>query len=1038
MFLVLKKSKTRDGDSAYFSTYGAAGPLAIPRLLERIGAEDVYMALAEYEAPSEQVSQLLDDSGFVKLHKYKRRDYVQHSHLFYLDIDIREDQPGKWSTAKEASDAIKRAIDAGLPQPSYAVATGGGIHLYWQVDEPVDDPITYKRVAGLLRDANKRLRLRADASPGAAITGIARMPGSINSKNGRRCRVISRKGPVYRFDDLVDQLAEVVGFESTEEAPQSHAFFDAATDLPDYLGGGANTPVAGHEVITEAYDPAPYRQVIRNCGVMQLFKTHPEQCRYPTWFGMMTIAARTTNPCRMAHYLSAFSKNEYDPEAVNDKLKEGKSTDAPMSCSTFAIEHPEVCGQCPHWDGENVRMNPLFVTDPEKSDGLIVVSDIEMPISPDTSGWPATMYGVKFGTTDTDKRYVGTVEGITLPRGYYWDNEQRALTIKQTIEKEDGTKSVAYATLAKHAPIPVAYPTEVSANPFDNTRTDKVLALVVNPDEHRPQSFYNGSFSSKAVLNVSTVANELAENNAYLVSKEHVGLTVHFYRRMLALRGSVEQVQTLGLQRDGSYATLNGRFMPDGTIYQPAMSPGLSRAAAQLMRRQGTFEGWRKAITQWLEHPATTPNHKAVLLASFASAVYSAASDFLDMPAALINAVGPTGRGKSQSLVFAHSVWGKPVAGSYTGADTPAYVMNSLTHLSGVFTSIDEISLFDKKALAELPYQVSLGRARRRLAQNASSGEWTDTSQGSQVWTGTVVTTSNVSIAELLLGSNDQDRAAPLLARVIELDFSQTKPMSSERATELDDITTEIRRHHGHAGDRLAQVLAMMSRDAMERMIREASALARTAVGSDGDSRFARTFAAVGYAVIHLLEAHGILPNAQQLLGPALNMTIAGHKQQRVSVEETFSTRHAMLSFLEEHAERIYLDVSGSLSDTTRDLAVVHTKKDTCVFIVNGPLRRFVKQRTGKALVGPEKIAKFVAAAGLTVVEERQLKKVTVGGRRVVYRATAVTKESFDRLLGDIDAAAPSTTATVIPLRPEDAGDTSAAERDSSDSGPAP
>lgn len=1037
MFLVLKKKKSRGGEATFFTTYGIAGPLAIPRLLERVGTDDVYMALAEYEAPSEQVSQLLNDNGFAKLYKYRRRDYVEHSHLFYIDIDIREGQPGKWSTAKEASDAVRRAIDAGLPQPSYVVATGGGLHLYWQVDEPVDDPITYKRVAGMLRDANKRLRLRADASPGAAITAIARMPGSTNSKNGRRCRVISRKGPVYRFDDLVDRLADIVDLEDTESSPQAHAFFDTAADLPDYLGGGSSKPIVGHEVITESYDPAPYRQVIRNCGVMQLFKTHPEQCRYPTWFGMMTIAARTTNPCRMAHYLSAFSRDEYDPEAVNDKLKEGESTDAPMSCATFATEHPEVCGQCPHWDGENVRMNPLFVTDPEKSSGLIVAGDIEMPMSPDMDGWPATMYGVKFGTTETDKRYVDTVEGVPLPRGYYWDNEQRALTIKKSVENEDGSKTVAYVALVKHAPIPVAYPTEVSANPFDDTRSDKVLALVVNPDENRPQAFFNGSFSSKAVLNVSTIANELAENNAYLVVKEHAGLAAHFYRRMLALRGSVEQVQTLGLQRDGSYATLNGRFMPDGTIYQPAMSSGLARVAAQIMSRQGTFEGWLKAITRWLEHPATTPNHKAVLLASFASALYSAAADFLDMPAALINAVGPTGRGKSQSLIYAQSVWGKPVAGSYTGADTPAYVMNSLTHLSGVFTSIDEISLFDKKALAELPYQVSLGRARRRLAQNASSGEWTDTSHGSQVWTGTVVTTSNVSIADLLLGSNDQDRAAPLLARVLELDFSRTKPMSSARAAELDDITAEIRRHHGHAGDRLAQVLATMDRGEMERLIRHASAHARTAIGSDGDSRFARTFATVGYAVIQILDKHGILPGAAHLLGPALNTTVVGHKQQRASVEEIFSARQAMLTFIEEHADHVELDVVGSLPETIRDLAVVHTKGDAYVWIVAKALRDFVKKRMGKTLVGHDRAVDFVSASGLTVLDDRQFKKIMVGGRRKSYRAVAVTKESFDQLLGDIDASAPPTTATIIPIRPEDAGGAPAAERGASDREPA-
>jgi hypothetical protein len=81
---------------------------------------DVYFACAEYQTPDSRAA--ANASG---------------AYSFWMDIDCGEDKAaaGKgYATVEEAEEALRKFCkDAGLPQPTHIVHSGGGLHSYWVV-----------------------------------------------------------------------------------------------------------------------------------------------------------------------------------------------------------------------------------------------------------------------------------------------------------------------------------------------------------------------------------------------------------------------------------------------------------------------------------------------------------------------------------------------------------------------------------------------------------------------------------------------------------------------------------------------------------------------------------------------------------------------------------------------------------------------------------------------------------------------------------------------------------------------------------------
>lgn len=116
-----------------------------------------------------------------------KKEDVALARCLFADFDDKDDpmiRPGDGCGRYEF--VLNRIIDAGLPEPSLVVSSGGGIHTYWHLDEPITEANAFKA-------AQKQIihLLHSDNSVND-FPRIMRMPGFLNVKEKpyRDCFVI--------------------------------------------------------------------------------------------------------------------------------------------------------------------------------------------------------------------------------------------------------------------------------------------------------------------------------------------------------------------------------------------------------------------------------------------------------------------------------------------------------------------------------------------------------------------------------------------------------------------------------------------------------------------------------------------------------------------------------------------------------------------------------------------------------------------------------------------------------------------------------
>lgn len=126
----------------------------------------------------------------------------------WVDIDaLKEQIPG---------DTVLSTL-AYLPHPpSIVVNSGGGIHAYWMLEEPVD--VSTESARAPIEEANRRLAMvLAGDLQCAEVARIMRLPGTHNSKDRTKavydgqpalCEVIEDNGGVHDLETLSDWLTE--------------------------------------------------------------------------------------------------------------------------------------------------------------------------------------------------------------------------------------------------------------------------------------------------------------------------------------------------------------------------------------------------------------------------------------------------------------------------------------------------------------------------------------------------------------------------------------------------------------------------------------------------------------------------------------------------------------------------------------------------------------------------------------------------------------------------------------------------------------
>lgn len=151
---------------------------------------DTYLAMAE----------------FVDQHSRTAANVASASAL-WMDIDCGPDKAAAEKGYENATEA-RAALESfcarnGFPAPTHVVDSGGGLHVYWAINQPIERA-TWIAAAGQFKAVARACNFLADPTRTADIASVLRMPGTLNYKYDppRPVRLLTAGAPLVR-DELL-------------------------------------------------------------------------------------------------------------------------------------------------------------------------------------------------------------------------------------------------------------------------------------------------------------------------------------------------------------------------------------------------------------------------------------------------------------------------------------------------------------------------------------------------------------------------------------------------------------------------------------------------------------------------------------------------------------------------------------------------------------------------------------------------------------------------------------------------------------------
>lgn len=186
-----------------------------------------YLAMAEYNTPDSRTA-----------------TNVLGAYGFWVDLDVSVDKAATGKGYKTIEDAKAALInfckDAGIPEPTHIVSSGGGLHVYWASDIFIDRE-TWQKFAGKFKTLTKSLGFLADPTRTADIASVLRVPGTYNYKyTPPRLVVLTHSSDKYvESDAMLSAIDNAYGrfckAEVSEVKPSNTAHLKVGTTKTEML-----------------------------------------------------------------------------------------------------------------------------------------------------------------------------------------------------------------------------------------------------------------------------------------------------------------------------------------------------------------------------------------------------------------------------------------------------------------------------------------------------------------------------------------------------------------------------------------------------------------------------------------------------------------------------------------------------------------------------------------------------------------------------------------------------------------------------------
>lgn len=768
-------------------------------------SKDVFYAMARFTHnkvwnPNKKNHQ----TGELGAYEYRTKANAQEIRSFFMDIDIGEPKESdthlKFATRSEARAGLKQFLEqTGLPIP-LMVSSGGGLHLYW----PMEDPMTIKDwevQARRLKALCQKLGFRIDPAVTADAARILRVPGTYNYKKAERREVqILNEVAAIPNEDFIKVLTK-------------------ACEAANLSAREINPVVLDEFEVKPQYIPLDYEVMTRECGIMKYVDDHADKIGYNAWFFTMRYQLMCRDGEAIAHRIHSRHPG-YDKDENDNKIAESLRSDMRKSCANLAIDvgREDICKACRHYNSKVVR-NP--------ADACSVSMDISvdaptapLPVARPPKPAPAPVVSQDEDYLDEDDiMYLSGAEEVpdaTVPKEEEEAPESNALPALGPLPGEGRTYQ---RTADGRILVKVKKKKGVTGQLEDvaNGGTDDDFEWVVlferpfypvrlSLDRHEDgqSSIWHYHTYHDGVLEMSVLSSELGDQR--LMTSKLFKHTIHSTgtddatRKIKYMSAYISSLQkTMAAQEQFNYLGWNDardQFVLAGTtiLSDGSTKPTSLSRAASVIGQHVAQVGDRKYVDELLK----IYNSKSQYIPHQIYITASLAAPFMYLTGQhgmVINATGFTGSGKSSMMQVAAAFWAKPdkyIMNGTRGSMTANALRGRLAMCVNMPVFIDEITHYTLDEASTLTMNSS--QANGEKIRQKMDG--TEKDKGLPEKANITLTTSNSSLHGVLAESNQAGTAGSM--RVYEMDFPKLADESDKY--EVRRLMMELRDNHGHIG----------------------------------------------------------------------------------------------------------------------------------------------------------------------------------------------------------------------------------------------
>lgn len=676
---------------------------------------------------------------------------AQYIKAMFVDVDCGVGHA--YATARDGVLALESFIAGtgliNIPEP-IVVATGGGIHAYWPLEEAV--LVTqWKPVAERLKRLAKEQNFAIDHAVTADTARVLRVPGTSNWKikdTPRPCVVRSSGGGSVSLD----VFASAIGYTNGHHVLATPR---PALVIPGVKPRAADTTV-GVKLMqnTAVYFKTLLTQVDegKGCAQIRYYIDHAaEEGLEPLWRAVLSIAKPCEDGRRGAEIISAM--HPYAHDRMEQKLQEIKG---PYPCTKFDTENPGVCEACPYW---GKITNPLNLCRELHADNAPKVIELTPPPA-EAGEAPAPAV---------------TVNRPAPPMGYSYG--KHGGVYEETCDKSD----------------PDARPVLNLVLPYDLF----VVNILNQEREHhihlvavRPEGTQAVTIQQRLTVTKDDLCKALAHNNIMASNGNDARLFKY-------VRSCIENASanTLPLKVPTQYGwQSDDSFVYDGKILTPGMEtvtplPGLDNIV-RVTKPAGDIEGWRHTVNMLAKYKLN--DILALMTVGFGAPLMRfTAFDGLTFHIGS----SESGTGKSVALETAASIWGHPTR-YMVGKDTSGVAMQQrLGLLNSLPLICDEITQKNRLDFEWFPgfvFDMTDGKGKERMEGGANKERVNTT-----YWSTLALVSSNTHIMDYF--SSRKHSSQGEIMRLLELKMTKRLEAPPDLA---DALKNYLPRNYGIAGAR--------------------------------------------------------------------------------------------------------------------------------------------------------------------------------------------------------------------------------------------